>query len=71
MKFFVNFSNLDSEGYRTGVGGMVAADYGETQNEDSSLTFETRAEAESWCENAEKYGWNTHTVAFNVWSYDE
>lgn len=35
---------------------MVAEDYGETQNEELALTFETRAEAEKWCKNAEKYG---------------
>ena len=71
MKYFINFANLDSEGYHTGIGGMVSYDYGETQNEDLALTFETREEAEDWCKNAEKYGWNAYTVAFDVWSYDE
>jgi len=71
MKFFVNFSNLDSKGYMTGIVGMVSHDYGETQSEDSALTFETRKEAEEWCRNAEKYGWNTHSVEFKVWGYDE
>ena len=71
MKFFVNFSNLDSDGYHTGIGGMVSDTYGETHNEDCALTFETRKEAENWCKNAEKYGWNTHAVEFKVWSYDE
>ena len=71
MKFFVNFSNLDSNGYSTGTGGMVCENYGETQSEDLALVFETRKEAEDWCKNAEKYGWNTGSVEFKVWSYDE
>jgi len=62
---------LDGEGYYTGNGGMVSYDYGETHNEDVALVFETREEAEDWCRNAEKYGWNTHSVEFKVWSYDE
>lgn len=71
MRFFVNFSNLDSKGYHTGNGGMVSYDYSETHNEDLALVFETRKEAEAWCKNAEKYGWNTGSVEFTVWSYDE
>lgn len=71
MKYFINFNNLDSEGYSIGTGGMVSYDYGETQNEDLALVFETRKEAEDWCKNAEKYGWNTGSVEFKVWSYDE
>jgi len=71
MKYFINFNNLDSKGYHTGNGGMVSYDYGETQNEDLALVFETRKEAEDWCKNAEKYGWNTGSVEFTVWSYDE
>ena len=50
---------------------MVSEDYGETHNEELALTFGTRDEAEDWCKNAEKYGWNTHAVEFEVWSYDE
>ena len=71
MKYFINFNNLDSEGYSIGTGGLVSCDYGETQNEDLALVFETRKEAEDWCKNAEKYGWNTGSVEFKVWSYDE
>ena len=71
MKYFINFNNLDSKGYSIGTGGMVSEDYGETQNEDLALVFETRKEAEDWCKNAEKYGWNTYSVEFKVWSYED
>ena len=71
MKFYVNYSYLDLEGYCTGEGGLVAYDYGTTHSEAIALTFDTREEAEEWCANAERYGWDTFLVKFEVWSYDE
>ncbi len=71
MKFYVNYNYLDLEGYCTGVGGLVSYDYKTTHNEDVAFTFDTREEAEAWCANAERYGWDTFRVKFEVWSYDE
>lgn len=71
MKYFITFTGLDLKGYYTGHGGMVSYDYGECNNGDIALTFETREEAEDWCKHAEDYGWNAHRVEFKVWSYDD
>lgn len=47
--YYVNYSEKDSEGYYTGVGGMV--DYennGITNQEDLAMSFETGEEAQKW-----------------------
>ncbi|MGP1587279.1 MAG: hypothetical protein ACTTHG_02930 [Treponemataceae bacterium] len=71
MEYFISFTNLDLDGYCKGTGGLVSYDFGETNNEELALTFETREEAENWCKGAEKEGWDTYRVKFDIWSYDE
>ncbi|MEL5718740.1 hypothetical protein [Treponema pedis] len=72
MKWFVNYSYLDFEGFHKGIGGLVSDKFGQTQSEEDALTFSSKEEAEEWIKNAASYGWNGDVpVEFTTWSYEE